>query len=97
VSTNATNIARFSLGQTCMTHGAQAALAEAGQSPHEFLRRHGNGDWGELSEGDRRANEQSLKEGSRILSAYSTSKGVRLWVITEADRSSTTILLPDEY
>jgi len=96
VSTN-TDITRFRLGQTCMTRGAQEALEEARQSPSEFLRRHSEGDWGELSDEDRKENELSLKEGFRILSAYSTSKGARLWIITEADRSSTTILLPEEY
>lgn len=96
MSTN-TDITRFRLGQTCMTRGAQEALEEARQSPSEFLRRHSEGDWGELSDEDRKENELSLKEGFRILSAYSTSKGARLWIITEADRSSTTILLPEEY
>ena len=89
MSTNTTNITRFRLGQTCMTRGAQAALEEAGQSPSEFLRRHSEGDWGELSDEDRKENEFSVEHGFRILSAYATSKGQRVWVITEADRSST--------
>lgn len=89
--------ARFKLGQTLITRGAQGALKEAGQSPHEFLQRHERGDWGEVSEDDQQENEISVKEGFRILSAYCTSKGKRVWVITEADRSATTILLPDEY
>lgn len=93
-----TNTARFELGQTFITPGAQEALREAGQAPHEFLQRHEAGDWGdEISEDDRNENELSLQQGFRLLSAYSTSRGRRLWVITEADRSATTILLPDEY
>jgi len=96
MGTNA-NTARFRLGKTLMTRGAQGALEEAGQSPHEFLQMHERGDWGEVSEDDQRENELSVREGFRILSAYCTSKGKRIWVITEADRSATTILLPEEY
>ena len=59
--------------------------------------RHLTGDWGELSEADKAENELSVREGFRILSAYTMSKGVKIWVITEADRSVTTFLLPDEY
>jgi hypothetical protein len=91
------NTARFELGKTLMTRGAQGALEEAGQSPHEFLNRHERDDWGEVSEDDQQENELSVQQGFRILSAYCTSKGKRIWVITEADRSATTILLPDEY
>jgi len=54
-------------------------------------------DWGEVSDEDARENELSLKESFRLLSAYRTAKGQRLWIVTEADRSATTILLPDEY
>jgi hypothetical protein len=89
--------ARFSLGQVVATPGALQALKEAKQEPWEFLERHQSGDWGELSQQDKRENELSLRKGFRILSAYRTSKGVRLWIITEADRSATTILLPEEY
>jgi hypothetical protein len=87
---------RFRLGQAVATPGAAQALEESGESPWLFLRRHLSGDWGDLDE-DRRANEDAVKTGSRILSAYRTSKGKRLWVITEADRSSTCILLPEDY
>jgi hypothetical protein len=61
------------------------------------LRRHISQDWGELSEEDVRENELALREGFRLLSAYRTNAGDRIWVITEADRSATTILLPSEY
>ena len=89
--------ARFPLGQTYITPGAEEALMIAGQTGIEFLRRHMSNDWGELSDEDGRENELSLKEGFRLLSAYRTAKGQKLWIITEADRSATTILLPSEY
>jgi len=91
------SVARFVLGQTVITPGAEEALQIAGQTAIEFLRRHMSGDWGELSEDDVRENELSLEQGFRLLSRYETTKGERLWIITEADRSATTILLPDEY
>ena len=87
----------FSLGQCVATPGALAALEEAGQTPADFLDRHIHGDWGNIHPGDKGANEQALQDGDRIFSVYVTSKGVKLWVITEADRASTCILLPDEY
>jgi hypothetical protein len=89
--------ALFDLGQLVATRGALAALEEAGQTPLEFVRRHQCGDFGEVCEADKRENELSIKRGYRILSAYRTSAGVRLWLITEADRSATTLLLPSEY
>jgi len=89
--------ARFALGQTVITPGAEEALELAGQTAIEFLRRHISGDWGELSDDDRKENELSLEQGFRLLSCYETRKGERLWIITEADRSATTILLPIEY
>ena len=79
------------------TPGALAALAEAEQSPAFFIDRHVTGDWGELDGEDRRANDDALLHGDRLLSAYRTLKGEKIWIITEADRSSTCILLPDEY
>lgn len=88
---------RFNLGHIVATPGALKALNDAGQLPDEFLRRHVTGDWGDLDAEDRRENEFSVGNGFRILSAYETTKGVKLWVITEADRSSTCVLLPDEY
>src|SRR6266403_1367640 len=92
------SLTRFALGQTYITPGAEEALMIAGQTGIEFLRRHMSCDWGsELSENDIRENEFSLSEGFRVLSAYRTAKGQKLWIITEADRSSTTILLPSEY
>lgn len=87
----------FPLGQVFLTIGAKEALEESNQIPNEFLVRHKSGDWGTVGKEDWKENDFSVKEGFRILSAYRTSGDVRLWVITEADRSSTTILLPSEY
>jgi len=87
----------FSLGQLVATPGALHALDDSGERPAKFLIRHQLGDWGDVCKEDRKENELSVQKGFRILSSYNTSKGVKLWVITEADRSSTTILLPDEY
>ena len=85
------------LGRVVATPGALEALKQAGQTPHEFLNRHLAGNWGDLCEEDRRANDEAVENGSRVLSAYVLGDGVKLWVITEADRSSTCILLPEEY
>ena len=95
--THTGNSARFALGQTFITPGAEEALQIAGQTAIEFLRRHMSCDWGELPEEDVKENELSLTKGFRLLSAYQTGKGQKLWIITEADRSATTILLPSEY
>jgi hypothetical protein len=89
--------ARFPLGQTYITPGAEEALMIAGQTGIEFLRRHVSGDFGEFTNTDVDENELSLREGFRVLSIYRTAKGQRLWIVTEADRSSTTILIPSEY
>ena len=87
----------FPLGQTVATPGALQALEESGESPLEFLKRHVHGDWGEVGSDDARANDRAVRDGSRILSAYRTNSGNRIWVITEADRSSSCLLLPEEY
>ncbi len=88
---------KFSLGMVVATQGVLRALEESGESPFEFLDRHASGDWGQLDEEDRAENELSLREGFRLLSAYQMRTGQKLWIITEADRSVTTLLLPDEY
>lgn len=87
----------FHLGKLLVTPGALAALQRSGQTPLAFLMRHAAGDWGEVDADDWHANDQSLKDGTRLLSAYRTSQGEKLWLITEADRSATTMLLPGEY
>jgi hypothetical protein len=87
----------FSLGQIVATPGAIEALDGASQTPDELLIRHVTGDWGDLVAEDIRENEYSLKHGLRIFSSYHLSTGVKLWIITEHDRSVTTFLLPSEY
>ena len=88
---------RFPLGQTVATIGAHTTLAEALHLPAEFLIRHKHGDWGHLPDEDVRENERALRAGGRLFSAYTTRTGERLWVITEWDRSATSLLLPAEY
>ncbi len=88
----------FPLGQIVATRGALAALGKTGQTPFEFLARHVRGDWGERCEEDRKENQLSLQRGFRLRSSYRTSSGdTKIWVITEADRSVSTLLLPEEY
>lgn len=87
----------FPLGCVYMTVGAKEALEESNQMAEEFLARHQSGDWGIVGKEDSKENDLSVKEGFRILSAYKTSSGVKIWVLTEANRSATTILLPSEY
>jgi len=87
----------FDLGQLVATPGALAALQKTGQNAMEFLSRHVRGDWGELPKEDKDENQSSLQKGFRLLSSYRTTAGDKIWVITEADRSVTTLLLPDEY
>ncbi len=81
---------KFPIGRTVATPGALQALAEAGQEPGFFLSKHAMGDWGVVGKADARANELALQDGSRLLSAYRTLRGKKLWIITEADRSATT-------
>jgi hypothetical protein len=93
---------KFSPGRLLATPGALRAMEEAGQSPAFFLERHLVGDWGEVDDEDKRANDRALVDGSRILSAYRTLKGVRIWIITEAAddegrRAASTAILPEEY
>jgi hypothetical protein len=89
--------ARFGLGQIVATAGALNVMKTYDVDGLELLSRHVTGDWGDLSDEDKQENELSVKNGFRILSAYKVGKGEKLWIITEADRSVTTILLPEEY
>ena len=91
------NIPLSSPGQIVATPGALALLEKAQKSPSEFLLRHFRGDWGDLCQDDKAENELSLKHGFRLLSSYPVTKSETLWIITEADRSVTTLLLPSEY
>jgi len=85
----------FNLGQIVITGGA--LKANVTRDAEEGLRRHAMGDWGDLSDDDKALNDRALVEGDRLLSAYHTSEHVMYWIITEWDRSVTTILLPSEY
>jgi hypothetical protein len=96
-SDNAPQPVRVPLGNIYTTPGAQDAFADAGEAPLRYLIRHGRCDWGEVCAADAAENDLSLREGFRILSAYRLTTGVSIWIITEADRSATTILLPEEY
>ena len=88
----------FSLGRVVATPAALSLLADVGDSPTELLNRHQSADWGELPPEDARENALSVREGFRIVSSYPVGEiGKRIWIITEADRSSTCILLPAEY
>ncbi|HKH76476.1 MAG TPA: hypothetical protein VKA51_05915 [Rubrobacteraceae bacterium] len=90
--------ARFPLGRIVATPGALEVLAATGTDPLALLARHQRGDWGEAPPEDARENELSVREGFRIISSYRVGEeGSKIWLITEADRSSTCILLPQEY
>ena len=87
----------FPAGQFVATPGALSLLEQANKSPLEFVSRHLRGDWGDLCQEDETENELSLKHGFRLLSSYQVTETEKLWIITEADRSVTTLLLPSEY
>ena len=90
---------KFSLGQVCVSAGVDSAITQNPafmQFINNSLARHAKGDWGDLCSEDREGNEFSLKNGYRLLSAYKNDDQ-KIWIITEADRSATTVLFPDEY
>lgn len=93
----AEHLSRFPLGQLVATPSALSTLVRLNVTPWTLLHRHSCGDWGEMDEHDRRENERAVVEGTRLLSAYTLEDGTRIWIITEADRSATTLLLPEEY
>jgi hypothetical protein len=87
----------FPLGQIVATPNALDVLARHGIQPSELIDRHVCGDWGELPPEDARANDAALKNGERLLSSYPLGRGVKVWIITEWDRSATTLLMPEDY
>jgi hypothetical protein len=87
----------FPAGQIVATPGALTLLEQVDKSPLEFLSRHLRGDWGDLCQEDKTENELSLKHGFRLMSSYQVTDTEKLWIITEADRSVTALLLPAEY
>jgi hypothetical protein len=95
MSRNKTSVALFRLGRIVATPNALSKLTQEDVS--SAIQRHQAGDWGDLDEEDRRENDFSLEKGFRILSAYHAQNGTKFWLITEADRSATTVLLPEDY
>lgn len=87
----------FSLGQVVARPGALETLANANVMAMALVARHVSGDWGDLCEEDKQLNQEALRDGGRIFSSYTLVDQSRIWVITEADRSATTLLLPDDY
>ena len=90
-------MARFEPGRLLATPGALQAAEDAGDDLRVYLSRHARGNWGVVDAEDWRTNDRALIDGTRLLSAYLLRDGTKVWIITEADRSATTILLPDEY
>ena len=89
--------AKFRLGQLLSTPGAIEAATTSGDNLLMYVARHASGDWGTVDTADRQANDEALVAGARLLSAYLLRDGTKIWIITEADRAATTVLLPDEY
>jgi hypothetical protein len=90
-------IALFQLGKIFATPGALEALDRTAVNAMDLIRRHQSGDWGNVPPGDAEENLRSIENDCRILSSYAISDDQNLWIITEADRSVTTLLLPEEY
>lgn len=88
---------KFSFGQIVATRTLAEYCEEKNYSMLPYLIRHGNCDWGDVCDEDKEANEEALKEGLRILSSYKLPDGKQIWIITEADRSATTLLFPSDY
>jgi hypothetical protein len=89
------SLAKFRLGHLVSTPNALSQLPN--EEIFRAIQRHQAGDWGDVDEHDRQENERALVEGTRLLSVYRTSEGLKFWVITEADRSATTVLMPEDY
>lgn len=87
--------AKFTLGQCVVTTGVSSLIPES--MIEKSIQRHASGDWGDICEEDRGGNEHALKVGNRVMSVYKSDAGDEFWIITESDRSVTTVLMPDEY
>jgi len=93
-------VSKFPTGQIVLTRGVYDWMTHNGDFAHfvnSSIKRHARGDWGNLSREDKELNEAAVRDGSRLLSAYEHWRLPKIWVITEADRSVTTVLFPDEY
>lgn len=88
---------RFKAGQVVMTQGIDDLIQRGVFNPGPYLQRHLNGDWGDLCDEDRRTNDAALMHGDRLFSSYQVTPALKIWIITEWNRSVTTLLLPDEY
>lgn len=89
---------KFKTGQVVATPNALDAIEKAGDNINNYFIRHVQGDWGVVSEDDKKANDEALEDGSRLFSAYILKDGkTKIWIITESDRSATTVLLPEDY
>ena len=102
MQSNRTSNPKFAMGRLLSTPGALQALSEANENPTSLLSRHVSGDWGDMCDEDKQANERALQDGSRVFSAYVLTTGEKIWIITEATddqgrRAATTILRADEY
>jgi len=93
MSFGSTLMAKLSLGEVVVTKEALEAIKNAGQQPQEFLERHQNGDWGNLSSAESDENDRALVNSSYVRSVYKTTRGTKLWVLTSSDRTTTTILM----
>jgi hypothetical protein len=87
----------FPLGRLVATPRAMEAIGRSGDSVETLLARHATRDWGDVSTEDKQENDRSIAHGFRLLSAYTLKDGRKVWIITEVDRSATTVLLPEEY
>ena len=96
-SLKVSSVGKFALGRLLATPGALRALERGKILPITLLKRHASGDWGIVCEEDAMLNDAAVHRGGRILSAYMATANEKVWIITEADRSATTILLPEEY
>jgi hypothetical protein len=88
---------KFEVGQVVATPGAIQALSRNGTDQREYVNRHQSGDWGDVGSGAAWENQCAINQSQNIMSAYTLKDGTRVWIVTEADRSATTILLPEEY
>jgi hypothetical protein len=97
MNAHSNSVPLFPLGTVCATPAALETLRDGNTSFTDLVARHVTGDWGSLSEEDTLRNQMALEQGSRLLSVYPLDEQNTIWVITEADRSATTLLLPEDY